>query len=108
MASSSIGYIILTLKAHKEGNQFVSECVELGVASCGETLEVAFENIKDAVTLYLNTLEKEGERERVFVERDIQVILGELPKPEPEISVSVRPHEYVSPAMIRIPILLSV
>jgi predicted RNase H-like HicB family nuclease len=104
MSINTKGYINVTFKAHKEGDQFVSECIELGVASCGDTLEEAFENIKDAVLLYLNTLEKEGERERVFSERGIQIIPGEPPSPEPEIPVNVRPHEYVSSETVQYPL----
>ena len=91
-----LGYITLPFKAHKEEKQYVSECVELGVASCGDTLEEAFKNLKDAVSLYLNTLEEEGERKRVFAERGIQIFPGKPPKPESEVSVRVRPHEHVS------------
>ena len=46
----------LTFKAYKEGDQYVSECVELGVTSCGDTLDEAFGAITDAATLYLDTL----------------------------------------------------
>lgn len=94
----------MTLKVHKEGDQYVSECVELGVASCGDTLEEAFEAIKDATAVYLDTLEDEGERERVFAERGITVLPGEPPADGREVSVRVRPDEYVSPETVRIPV----
>ena len=37
----------------KESEAYVSKCPELGVASCGDTLEEAVENLKEAVQLYL-------------------------------------------------------
>jgi predicted RNase H-like HicB family nuclease len=38
---------------HKEGKWYVSWCPELDVASQGETVEEAIENLKEAVELYL-------------------------------------------------------
>ena len=104
MPPQTAGYIVLTLKAHKEGDQYASECAELGVGSCGSTLDEAFEAIKDATLVYLETLEDEGELERVFAERGITIIPGEPPAPGGEIAVRARPEEYVSPETIRIPV----
>lgn len=96
------GYIVLTLGVYEEDGQFVSECVELDIASCGDTLDEAFKNIREAVAIYLDTLEQEGERERVFGERGIGVHPGEPPE-DIEVPVSARPHEYVSPELVPIP-----
>ena len=42
----------------KETEGYVSKCPELEVASCGDSLESAIENLKEAVHLYLeNALE---------------------------------------------------
>ena len=41
------------------------------VASCGDTVEEACANLDDAVTLYLNGIETNGTRERVFKEKGI-------------------------------------
>ncbi len=43
-----------------EGNLIVSKCPELGVASCGETVEEALENLREAVTLYLENARELG------------------------------------------------
>jgi predicted RNase H-like HicB family nuclease len=45
-----------------EDGFYVSDCVELGVASFGATVEEAMENLADAVVVYLNTLGDRGER----------------------------------------------
>ncbi len=42
---------------HKEGEQYVSFCLELDVSSQGETIEEAVSNLKEAVELYI---EEEG------------------------------------------------
>ncbi len=37
----------------KEKEDYVSKCPELGVASCGSSIEEALENLKEAVELYI-------------------------------------------------------
>ena len=43
-----------------EGELVVSKCPELGVASCGETVEEAMANLREAVELYLENARKLG------------------------------------------------
>lgn len=42
-----------TMVVWKESEGYVSKCPELGVASCGESINEAAENLKEAVELYL-------------------------------------------------------
>jgi len=42
-----------TLIVWKETEAYVSKCPELGVASAGDTISEAVENLKEAVELYL-------------------------------------------------------
>jgi predicted RNase H-like HicB family nuclease len=44
----------------RESDGYVSKCPELGVASCGDTLEEAVSNLKEAVDLYLENAEALG------------------------------------------------
>lgn len=44
----------------KEEAGYVSKCTELGVASCGESVAEAVDNLKEAVELYLANAEKLG------------------------------------------------
>ena len=50
----------LTVTIWKEESAFVSKCPELGVASCGDTPEVALENLKESVDLYIENAKKLG------------------------------------------------
>lgn len=77
MATKSQGYVLLAFRVFEEDGQYVSECVELGVASCGDTIDEAFKNIREASMLYIDTLEQEGERERLFKERGIVIHPGQ-------------------------------
>jgi predicted RNase H-like HicB family nuclease len=47
------GFLDLTAVIWREGDDFVSLCPELGVSSCGPTLEEATAMLKEAVDLYV-------------------------------------------------------
>jgi predicted RNase H-like HicB family nuclease len=66
--------VALTIRLHEEDGQFLALCEELGVETFGDTQDEALAAIREAVLLYLNTLETEGERERVFKERGIKPV----------------------------------
>jgi predicted RNase H-like HicB family nuclease len=73
MAKSGGGYINLEFVIRKEDHQYSSWCPDLDIASCGDTPEEAIENLKDAIALYLATIDEKGEREDIFKERGIRI-----------------------------------
>jgi len=79
MKEAVAGYIDVEIVVTKEGNQYSSWCLELDIASCGDSPEEAVRNLGDALELYLSTLEEEGERERVFKERGIRIVHADEP-----------------------------
>ncbi len=96
------GYILLTLRVYPEGRQWVSECLELGATSCGDTIEEALENVKDATLLYLQTIEANGTTERIFGERGVRILSGD-PPPLAEVHGRARPNEILSPYVHKVP-----
>ncbi len=50
--------IELTAQFEREDDMYVAFCVELDIASQGETIETAFDNLKEAVRLWLSTATK--------------------------------------------------
>ena len=68
-----VGFIQVTLIASQEEGGYASICPELGIASQGETADEALASLRDAATVFLNTIEQLGQRERVFKERHIKV-----------------------------------
>ncbi|RLI88189.1 MAG: type II toxin-antitoxin system HicB family antitoxin [Archaeoglobales archaeon] len=70
--------ISLTSIIWKEGDKYVSKCPELEVASCGDTLEEALENLKEAVELYIENAKELGmfdeELEAVFSKKFITTL----------------------------------
>ena len=59
----------LSIFVRKEGNQYASWCPELDVASCGDTIEEACDNLDDALDLYLDSLIEEEDLLEVLAER---------------------------------------
>lgn len=49
-----------TVVVWKEKEGYVSKCPEIGVASCGDSISEAVENLKEAVDLYLENAEALG------------------------------------------------
>ena len=72
---SAMQHIEFTSLIFKEGETFVSCCPELGVASCGDTVEEARRRLPEAVRLFLEESQWMGTlqdilREEGFVPRD--------------------------------------
>jgi len=49
-----------TVIVWKEASGYVSKCSELNVTSCGDTVEEAVENLKEAVELYVENAKELG------------------------------------------------
>ena len=77
MKKATANYISVEVVVTKEGNQYSSWCPELDIASCGDSPEDAIRNLGDALQLYVDTLEEEGERVRVFKERGIRLVAAD-------------------------------
>jgi len=75
----AVGYIAVEIVVTKEGNQYSSWCPELDIASCGNSPEEAVKNLSDALELYLDTLEQEGERKQIFKERGLRIVSVDEP-----------------------------
>jgi predicted RNase H-like HicB family nuclease len=73
----------LTATVWREGDQYVSRCPELGVASCGDTVDEALAALREAVELYLENAKE----------------LGMLPDLEATLSA---PHRFCSPLEVSV------
>ena len=56
---------LFTCLVKKEGNQYASLCIELDIASCGDTKEEAVEGLKDAIDTYLDYMISEGRENEI-------------------------------------------
>ena len=55
-----------TCLVKKEDNQYSSLCVELDVASCGDTNEEAIEGLKNAIQAYFEYMVSEGRGNEIY------------------------------------------
>ena len=76
-------YIIVTCNINKEDDTYVAVCPELDVASQGESVEEANNNVKEAILLYLNSIDELGTMKKIFKERKIK-IYSEVPEAKKE------------------------
>ncbi len=60
--------IKLTEELWKEGNMYVSYCPELDIASCGESVEQAKQNLKEVISINLEEAQKMGTFEKLLEE----------------------------------------
>ncbi len=98
---TAIGYVTLTFEVSREGKHFVSRCLELDTASCGDTLDDAFENIEDATFEYLSAIEDLGERTRIFAEKGIEI--SEHPPAVVSREYELPPGTFVSSHVTKVP-----
>ena len=66
-------YIILFLQFYAEDDQWIGDCEALGVMSCGDTLDEARHSLNSLIDLTLGSWSDDGELERQFQERNIEV-----------------------------------
>ena len=59
-ASTKNPLVELTAVIWKEGDEFVSLCPEVGISSCGSTLEEARAMLEEAVDLYIENARELG------------------------------------------------
>ena len=71
--AQTMAYIMVTLSLQREGEYWVSRCVELGTASFGSTRQEALDRLIEATTLYLNTLEDLDECTGTLAKKGVKV-----------------------------------
>ncbi len=71
--AQSGAYILLTGMVEREDDQYVSICPELGVASCGDTVEEAFAMLAEAIELQLEGLVEIGTLDQALREHNVRV-----------------------------------
>lgn len=102
VTAETAGFIELTFRVYPEDGQSVSECDELGVTSCGDTIDEALLNLDDATSLYLSAITESGDRARIFAERGVTMLPG-APNDRRRDNLSARASEIVQPKTLAIP-----
>ena len=69
----------LTALIEREGNSYVSLCPELDIASQGDTVQRARDNLKEAIELFFETASDEESNTRLHGEvyiTQVEVVIG--------------------------------
>ena len=66
--------IRLTEEIWKEGNMYVSYCPELDISSCGESVEQAKKNLKEAIFINFEETKKMGTFDQLLQEAGFEDI----------------------------------
>lgn len=96
--------IIVTGVAEREGNEFVSLCPELGVASCGDTAEEALDMLDDALQVYIEDVLDIGNLDKVLLEKGVN-IRADIPGKDEKVLVSALPGQILRIYVLKIPVL---
>jgi len=100
-ASVDVGYILVQhLVEEAEEGGYVSTCPELGIASQGESVGEALNNLRDATYTFLNTIEQLGDREEFFRRRNIVV---HSTRPRTKMRIDLEPSHAVSAFVAAVP-----
>ncbi len=59
---------MLTATIHREEDMYVAECLEVGTASQGDTIEEAVKNLKEATELYLEESPLESKERSLIID----------------------------------------
>lgn len=90
------GYVVFRFLVCEEDDVYVSHCEKLGVSSSGNSIDEALSNLKDAVEVYLNTIEELGERSQVF--RNVGIRIQHKKKPADQVTrASLHPNTIFTP-----------
>lgn len=75
MATKSSGFTVECTIEKEEGG-YSSVCKKLGIASCGDDINEALENLVEAIDVHLETLRDIGQLEKFLKDKGVTLVLG--------------------------------
>ncbi len=99
-------YIVVTMIIEETEDAFEAECIEIGTASFGDTLDEARKNIIEATLCHIEALHDIGELHHFLKERKIRVKTYHTPKTAPRrrhFEVNARPDAWASQSLVPVP-----
>ena len=103
-SEKTTGYVILTgvIEPEDEGG-FTAVCPELGVASCGDTVEEALDMLGEAIDVQLEDLQDLGQLDGVLRGSSVKKHQGDVTSGP--VSITVQPETIVRAYPRRIPVV---
>jgi hypothetical protein len=92
----AVGHVALTFRVWYEDDAWQAICPELGVPSFGDAPGAALDAVLDATLGYLNEIERNGERRRVFRERGLKLLKGTPARKADEVEERMAADQAVS------------
>ena len=74
------GYVVLTGYTEAEDDGFNAYCPELGVATCGDTVEEVLDGLQDALAVYLEDWDDPDDLARMLRENGVEIKTGLPPR----------------------------
>ena len=71
------GEFTVECKIEKEEGGYSSICKKLGVASCGDNIDEALENLADAIDVHLQTLKDIGQLDQFLKEKGVTPVVDD-------------------------------
>lgn len=102
----AVGHILLTIRICRDDDGYSAVCEELGVSTCGDSLDGLMTELQAMVSQHLNALEHNGVRAAFFHKHGIRVIKGTPSKSPRSVQLSVRPGEMVTRMTESLPALV--
>ena len=81
------GYVVLTGTVQWDEVAYWSRCPELGVASCGDTVEEVLDGLAEAIEVYLEDWDDPEDLARMLRENGVEIETG--PRPNASVKASV-------------------
>lgn len=97
--------ILLTLRFSQEDSKYVGFCDDLGLASCGNTLEDAKSSLQEAIMLVLNRMTEMGEVQDYLEGRDVEVFQSAAPGRSTKTfdHISLKNNEWLTTTSVQVP-----
>lgn len=92
-SQDALGYIVASAEFHREGDQVLAFCPQLGISSFGRDLAEAERMLTEAIDLHLCTLESLGQRENFFAYHNI-IVCADYPE-DTSLFVQTAPDSWV-------------
>lgn len=103
---TAAGYVVLTGIVAAEDGGFNAYCPQLGVATCGDTVEEVLDGLADAIQVYLDDWDDPDDLARMLRENGVPIKTA--PPPTASVPVSIPPGKTVRVYIQSVPAAIKV
>jgi predicted RNase H-like HicB family nuclease len=94
-------FVVLTAVVHRDADDWIARCEELGTAVSGRTLPVAMRRLAGAIELHIRALQEVGELDVTLAERGVKVREGPMRAGGVHLDVAgLEPGRFATPVVL--------